>query len=366
MSSRCLKALGSAASLGTVVAVFVAGCGGAVPASNASSLLPATTVTGEAAANSSTSEPVADPDAAIARAAARVEAVLGLPAGTVTASSEAPKLDDADVVLAWKGEGTSRAWVDLDTGRILGIIPGTVGDSSGEPLSHAELERTALRVAEQLGWDEAALVAEGFTPEDPRILPHGDAPTEYSRRWAGHDESGLPNQGLIDVALDVTNAELLHFFYIPRSRTALDATETINQEEAIAVAKGVIGDSSQVPTTDTAPPGESTMTTLPIGVVLRSAELVHSAAPGITGGRDMLVWIVKLGGSQATGEVRATVYIDALTGEVLTWLVGLTAATGEGRGRAGQADLHDGHRPPDGVRLPASGGILKPRSEWKC
>lgn len=300
----------------------LAGCGGAAPASNATSLLPATTVTGEVAASSPTSEPVADPDAAIARAAARVEATLGLPAGAVTASTEAPRLADADVVLAWESGGKSRAWVDLDTGCILAIIPETGGGSSDEPLSDTELDQAAVHVAEQLGWNEAALAAEGFTPEDPRILPHGDAPTEYSRRWAGHDESGLPNQGLIDVALDVTNAELLHFFYIPRSRTALDATETISQEEAIAVAKGVIGDSSQVPTTDTAPPGQSTMTTPPLGVLVRSAELVHSAAPGITGGRDMLVWIVKLGGSQATGEVRATVYIDALTGEVLTWLVG--------------------------------------------
>ena len=178
-----------------------------------------------------------------------------------------------------------------------------------------------MQVAEQLGWDEAMLAAEGFTPEEPRILPHGDAPTEYSKRWAGHDEQGLANQGMIDVALNVTNAELLHFFYNPGPRAGTHAAEAISRQEAIAIAKAHIGDSSQVPSGDTAPPGGSAATTAPLGVLVRSAELVHSDAPGITGGRDMLVWIVKLGGSQPTGEVRATVYVDALTGEVLTWLV---------------------------------------------
>ena len=50
--------------------------------------------------------------------------------------------------------------------------------------------------------------------------------------------------------------------------------------------------------------------------------MVHGTAPGITGGKDMLVWIVKLGGSTPTGLVRAIVYIDAITGEVLDWVVG--------------------------------------------
>ncbi len=54
---------------------------------------------------------------------------------------------------------------------------------------------------------------------------------------------------------------------------------------------------------------------------MRSAELVDTDAPAITGGRQMLFWIVKLGGTHPRGQIRATIYIDAATGEILTDLV---------------------------------------------
>jgi hypothetical protein len=44
---------------------------------------------------------------------------------------------------------------------------------------------------------------------------------------------------------------------------------------------------------------------------------VHTDARGITGGGDALVWIVKLAGT-ASGVAGVTVYIDAVTGEVLS------------------------------------------------
>ncbi len=268
-------------------------------------------------------ESVADPDAVVARASGQIEAVLGLPAGAVTVSSDrAEDLSGADVILAWEGEGMSRAYLDIDSGRIVAIIPGGGGESPGTLLSTAELDEAALHIAELLGWDKSTLSVEGFTPEKPILMSHGDAPTEYSKRWAGHDEGGLPNGGLIDVALDAGNAKLLHFFYHAGPREAADTSEAISREEAISIAKKHIGDRSQVPTTVTAALGALAVTTAPVGVVLRSAELVHTAAPGITGGREMLVWIVKLGGSQPTGEVRATVYIDAITSEVLVDIVG--------------------------------------------
>ena len=121
------------------------------------------------------------------------------------------------------------------------------------------------------------------------------------------------------MGLDARSGKLLHYLFDPGPTAPRDASAAVSEDDAIQIAKDFIGDQAQVPTT--APFGGSASTTAPLGVVVRSTGLVHTDAPGITGGRDMLVWIVKLGGSTETGDVRATVYVDAMTGEVLTWLV---------------------------------------------
>lgn len=99
--------------------------------------------------------------------------------------------------------------------------------------------------------------------------------------------------------------------------------EAISALEAIAIAKETIGtgdDVAVIPTT--APPEPTTLPASPTGVVVKSTELTHVDAPAVTGGRNELVWIVRLGGSTHEGIVSAKVYIAAHTGEVLTWVLG--------------------------------------------
>jgi hypothetical protein len=52
--------------------------------------------------------------------------------------------------------------------------------------------------------------------------------------------------------------------------------------------------------TDSPPASDANLLTI------QSAALVHTDARGITGGRDMLVWIVKLGGVTERGKATAT------------------------------------------------------------
>lgn len=315
-SARMLPVVAGALALGLVFSLCGCGSAGTPPGSATGA------ETGPTATSTLLPTPTsipADPDVVIARAIHQLEAVLGLPDGAVTRSAEPPFLPGSEIALAWPGGG--RTDLDLDTGCIVSIIPETLAGSSGELLSTTELDAAACRIAELLGWDDATLAAQGFTPEETEIMPHGDAPPEYSKRWVGHDDQGFPNGGLVDVGLDATSGRLLRFMFHPGPRASLDASEAINEREAIQIAKDSIGDAAQIPTTSAPPSEGATTTTLPPGVVVRSAELVHYDAPGITGGRDMLVWIVKLGGGTATGEVRATVYVDAISGEVLTWLV---------------------------------------------
>lgn len=97
--------------------------------------------------------------------------------------------------------------------------------------------------------------------------------------------------------------------------------DLISEEQAIAIAEDFFNAHPSVIPSTTTPPGGSTTSTVPLGVVVRSAVLEKTDAEGITGGRAMLVWVVRLGGSTAEGVISTTVFIDSESGEVLTgWL----------------------------------------------
>ncbi len=285
--------------------VLVAGCGYDQPHASTNTSDPApSAVTSETAPVETRSTTKLDREAIIAQAIVRVEAALGLPAGSVKVSGKAARLPGAELLLSCDGGG--EAELDLDTGRILYLIPGPRDPDSGVRLPSEVLFEKATRLAETMGWDAAMLASEGFTVEEAKFIDHGDAPTEYTKRWRGHDEQGVPTNGMIDAAVDASTGEVLHFFYNPGPRAPLADSATIAEGKAVASAKAYVGDEAWFAT------GTSGLTT-------KSAALVHTDAPGITGGREMLVWIVELGGMTERGESTATVYLDATTGEVLTW-----------------------------------------------
>mgnify|MGYP000850631334 CR=1 FL=1 len=96
----------------------------------------------------------------------------------------------------------------------------------------------------------------------------------------------------------------------------------ISKEEAVAVAMQAFAERPAVIPSTTAPAGEAPTSTVPLGVVVDDADLIHCDAPGITGGEDMMVWTIHLGGSTSEGVVNARVYVDAETGELLTYWLG--------------------------------------------
>jgi hypothetical protein len=193
-----------------------------------------------------------DQDAVIARAIGQVEAALGVPAGSVTVSESAVPLPDAEVHLSCDGGG--EAWLDLDTGRVVFLTSGPHPSDSGVRFPSEELDEKATRLAEVMGWGAATLAAEGFTFEEAEIIDHGDAPTEYTKRWRGHDEQGVPTNGMIDAAVDASTGEVLHFFYNPGPRAPLDDSATIAEEEAVAIARAYVEEEGWPPTTYTGSP----------------------------------------------------------------------------------------------------------------
>ena len=215
------------------------------------------------------------------------------------------------------GWNDGHAEVDPSNGRIVMILFSSNTAHPKTSPSASELDRAATEYVDQLGWDSKSLTADGFTTTETTTYDRGDAPTEFTKRWTGHDENDVANGGLIEVALDAATGKLLRFFYHLGPRAAVKTT-TITQEEAVAIARETVGDNPPAdPTTTESLVGGATTTGPSLGLVLRSAELVHSDAPGITGGKEMLVWIVKLDGYTPSGYAHLTIYIDAATGKVL-------------------------------------------------
>jgi hypothetical protein len=275
----------------------------------------------------STSQTTVGSDAVINQATYELQAALGLSDGSVTRSTQPPILTDSDVALAWQG---GRADVDLTTGHVRAVlIDGAAG--LGPPLPTAKLTDDADRVLGLLGWDSVALEAQGFTEDDSKTVDNADAGTIYEKTWVGHDSQGVLNEGVIEVGLSAADGSLHSFLFSPGPEIALDMSKVVTKDEAVKAAKDAAaksytdltlpsdtGTSVASTTTTKASSGKATTTTTVTGVQVANATLVHTDKAGITGGKDMLVWVVKVDRNGTADGGGATVYVDAVSGKVLT------------------------------------------------
>ena len=276
-------------------------------------------------------------DAIVNQAIRQLQAALGLPDGVIAKSSQAPILPTAQMALTWKG-----GEADLGTsGQICFILAEASATTVSAVPTQAELDQDATVALAQLGWDSASLAAHGFTAGEGRTVDHGDAGTTYETTWVGHDQAGIPNEGIIEVGVDTSTGQLRDFLFTPGPETAATTPTTITQDQAIAIAKNAAGNDltklvttttgiSAQESTTTGPPGTtsttvsptagSTSSTIPAGstISVANATLIHTDAAGLTGGKDMLVWIVKLTEHTPSGNASASVYVDAAAGKVLT------------------------------------------------
>ncbi len=253
----------------------------------------------------STSITTVDPAAVVDRAMFQLQAALGLPDGAISRSDQPPILAASDVALRWAG---GRADVDLAGGHVRAVLADSPAKASGMALSDARLDDEADRLVALLGWDGVALKTQGFAPGPARMVDRGDAGKVYQKTWMGHDAEGILNEGVIEVGVDAASGTLHSFLFNPGPTTAVAVSKTITQNEAIRMAREAAARASAEESSTTAAPGSART---------EDATLVHTNKAGITGGIDMLVWIVKLAADTASGKAGATVYIDAASGEVL-------------------------------------------------
>ena len=260
--------------------------------------------------------------AATNKAISQLQAILGLPMGAITRSSGQPMFPDSEAALTWSG---GRADVDAETGLIRCVLLEPKETTAGTALRNTVLDKEAERIAGLLGWDAAALAAQGFTQGTSRSVDRGAAGSVYQKTWVGHDEEGIANQGLIEIGIDKATGELRSFLFSPGPREAAAVPQKVTKNEAVKIATvaAVRSPSEEETTTSTLRGGTTstlvgvTTTMSPSQLKVENATLVHTDAPGITGGGDALVWIVRLSRSTSAGRISVTVYVDAVTGEVL-------------------------------------------------
>ncbi len=171
--------------------------------------------------------------AATSKAISQLQAILGLPMGTITRSSGQPMLPDSEAALTWSG---GRADVDAQTGLISCVLLEPKETAASTALSNAVLDKEADRIVGLLGWDAMALAAQGFTPGRSRSVDRGTAGSVYQKTWVGHDEEGIVNQGLIEVGIDKATGELRSFLFSPGPRAAAAVPQKVTKNEAVEIA----------------------------------------------------------------------------------------------------------------------------------
>jgi hypothetical protein len=283
--------------------------------------------------------------AAVNQAVYRLQAALGLSDGVVSVSSQPPLLGGYEVALRWAG---GRADIDPETGDIRTILLDPPARKTGAAAVEAdeetnaptvpELEVEAKRMVSLLGWDAASLEARGFIAGRGETIEYNEVGAVYEKTWNGRDPEGVPNQGIIQVGLRAEDGSLHSFLFAPGPETVLDVAGAVTKDQAIKTAREAAAKSSSLvvsTTTTTAPPEpegegdqeqttttaeesppaeESTTTT---AAPREKATMVHMDNPAITGGKDLLVWVVDLPADKVAGTTSATVYVDAISNKAL-------------------------------------------------
>jgi hypothetical protein len=264
-----------------------------------------------------TSAVVAQPDLLVS-AERQLETALGIPEEAVGVStSQNPALSGADTVLQWDG---GRAWVDSDTGAIVGLLQERAGDDAKAPfLEDSQLAAAAASFLASVGWDDTVLGVAGFRPDSGGVVSE-DA-REYTKMWVAYTTQGVRTDGLIQVRLDATSARILAFIHHAGvGDIGTDVSAAISQSEAEAIARKTM-EGSLAAQSSTGSAG-ATASEDNTELRLEEALLKLTDAPGITGGATELIWLVKLVGADEDGcAAGGTVYIDALTGRVVQCLM---------------------------------------------
>jgi hypothetical protein len=242
-------------------------------------------------------------DQLVTQAKSRLAATLGLevPMIVTAPTTDLPAGGAATTMLKWPG---GEGWLDGARRIVFVVRDGRPTDPTTTSLDATQLEADVLRVLELLGWDAAALAEEGLRA-DQSTFTNQYVTLEFVQTWIAYTSQDIQNGGRIDLRLDASDGSLNAFMYYPGVREPVDLSRAITRDEAVVIARARV--LSRYPSATLA---------------LESATLKVTNAPGVTGGKTMLVWAVVFTGNGPSGiAAGGRVYIDANTGDILQYLV---------------------------------------------
>ncbi len=239
----------------------------------------------------------------VPEAQSRLEAVLGLvEAETAVEPIPADLPGESDTLLGWQG---GFAWLDPDGGITYVTRPASPAQPGEAYLTGAELENVAECVMGALGWDGDSLTFENLRA-DPPTFSDASGAHEFVKTWTGYTRQGILDSGGIELRLDARDGSVTRFQYHKGARGFdVDLSQILSREEA--VDRAVERVEQQFPEVD---------------VEVETATLKFTNAPALTEGDIRLIWLVVVTGREpAGGPGGGWVYVDALTGRILQYLL---------------------------------------------
>lgn len=290
-----------------VVLAAAHGCGG--PSAATPTDAESTTTTISTGAGAAGAESALEPGEALAAVKQDLERLLGLPADRIVVSTLAPASAGADMVLLWT---SGKAEVDSATGRIyLLSVDRAYVDPRRSTMSEVQLEYEAKPVPGALGWPDSMLAGLGFRQEGGGSI--SEDTHLFALQWQQYDSQGVVEDGFVDVYVDSRTGDLVSFS-VSLGSGRPDIAGAISVNDAMDIAQTCIFLETDDP--DIALMGDGSLILLGKTV---SQELTIVEDKKITKGKPLLCWVIFLSGTVAGETVGGTVYIDATTGEVLSY-----------------------------------------------
>jgi hypothetical protein len=239
----------------------------------------------------------------VPEAQSRLEAVLGLvEAETAVEPIPADLPGESDTLLGWQG---GFAWLDPDGGITYVTRPASPAQPGEAYLTGAELENVAECVMGALGWDGDSLTLENLRA-DPPTFSDASGTHEFVKTWTRYTRQGILDSGGIELRLDARDGGVTRFQYDKGARGFdVDLSQILSREEAVAKAMERV--EQEFPEVD---------------VEVETATLKFTNAPALTEGDIRLIWLVVVTGREpGGGPGGGWVYVDALTGRILQYLL---------------------------------------------
>lgn len=249
------------------------------------------------------------PGEGLADAEERLLQVLGLQPDDLRVSDLAPGARGADTVLIW---AAGKAEVDSATGRVFLVSMNRPEVDPGRSfMSEVQLKHEAGKIPGLLGWGDGMLLGMGFRQDQP-----GTVSAEaglFTLVWVQYAGERTDTDGRVEVHVDARSGQLAGFS-VSLASDRPDVEGALGASDALDIAETQIFLKTKTPAIPLTGDGSLILMNRQL-----SQELQVVKDRKITKDKPVLTWVISLSGTVENTTVGGTVYVDAMTGEVLSY-----------------------------------------------